>query len=131
MAGDVKDSITLEKVAEEPAYYTLPEFNERQEGVANWFKQVGSLDLDLKAPMEFPEGYYSIKDNMEEVSKCPEAFALVAKVVKLTTNFDVKPGSGMWDMMKTMSPENLGNVMALPDGFLESLNAQLIKIKKV
>ena len=49
----------------------------------------------------------------------------------LTTNFDVKPGSGMWDMMKTMSPENLGNVMALPDGFLESLNAQLIKIKKV
>jgi beta-galactosidase len=131
VAGDVKDSITLEKVAEEPAYYTLPEFNERQEGVANWFKQVGSLDLDLKAPMEFPEGYYSIKDNMEEVSKCPEAFALVAKVVKLTTNFDVKPGSGMWDMMKTMSPENLGNVMALPDGFLESLNAQLIKIKKV
>ena len=131
VAGDVKDSITLEKVAEEPAYYTLPEFNERQEGVANWFKQVGSLDLDLKAPMEFPEGYYSIKDNMEEVSKCPEAFALVAKVVKLTTNFDVKPGTGMWDMMKTMSPENLGNVMALPDGFLESLNAQLIKIKKV
>ena len=131
VAGDVKDSITLEKVAEEPAYYTLPEFNERQEGVANWFKQVGSLDLDLKAPMEFPEGYYSIKDNMEEVSKSPEAFALVAKVVKLTTNFDVKPGSGMWDMLKTMSPENLGNVMALPDGFLESLNAQLIKIKKV
>ena len=131
VAGDVKDSITLEKVAEEPSYYTLPEFNERQEGVANWFKQVGSLDLDLKAPMEFPEGYYSIKDNMEEVSKSPEAFALVAKVVKLTTNFDVKPGSGMWDMMKTMSPENLGNVMALPDGFLESLNAQLIKIKKV
>ena len=131
VAGDVKDSITLEKVAEEPAYYTLPEFNERQEGVANWFKQVGSLDLDLKAPMEFPEGYYSIKDNMEEVSKCPEAFALVAKVVKLTTNFDVKPGTGMWDMLKTMSPENLGNVMALPDGFLESLNAQLIKIKKV
>lgn len=131
VAGDVKDSITLEKVAEEPSYYTLPEFNARQEGVANWFKQVGSLDLDLKAPMEFPEGYYSIKDNMEEVSKCPEAFALVAKVVKLTTNFDVKPGSGMWDMMKTMSPENLGNVMALPDGFLESLNAQLIKIKKV
>ena len=129
VAGDVKDSITLEKVEKEPDYYTLPEFNERQEGVANWFKQVGSLDL--KAPMEFPEGYYSIKDNMEEVSKSPEAFALVAKVVKLTTNFDVKPGSGMWDMLKTMSPENLGNVMALPDGFLESLNAQLIKIKKV
>ena len=42
VAGDVKDSITLEKVEKEPDYYTLPEFNERQEGVANWFKQVGS-----------------------------------------------------------------------------------------
>ena len=50
----VKDSITLEKVEKEPDSYTLPEFNERQEGVANWFKQMGSLDL--KAPMEFPEG---------------------------------------------------------------------------
>ena len=129
VAGDVKDSITLEKVAEEPAYYTLPEFNERQEGVANWFKQVGSLDL--KAPMEFPEGYYSIKDTMEQLAENEEAFAIVRKAVKLATNFDVKPGVGMWDMMKTMSPENLGNVMALPDGFLESLNAQLIKIKKV
>ena len=48
----VKDSITLEKVEKEPDSYTLPEFNERQEGVANWFKQMGSLDL--KAPMEFP-----------------------------------------------------------------------------
>lgn len=50
----MKDSITLEKVEKEPDSYTLPEFNERQEGVANWFKQMGSIDL--KAPMEFPEG---------------------------------------------------------------------------
>ena len=48
----MKDSITLEKVEKEPDSYTLPEFNERQEGVANWFKQMGSIDL--KAPMEFP-----------------------------------------------------------------------------
>lgn len=51
----MKDSITLEKVEKEPDSYTLPEFNERQEGVANWFKQMGSIDL--KAPMEFPEGF--------------------------------------------------------------------------
>ena len=46
VAGSAKDSITLEKVEKEPACYTLPEFNERQEGVANWFKQMGSLDLE-------------------------------------------------------------------------------------
>ena len=87
VAGDVKDSITLEKVEKEPDCYTLPEFNERQEGVANWFKQVGSLDL--KAPMEFPEGYYSIKDSMEDLSKNEEALALATRAVKLATNFDI------------------------------------------
>ena len=124
----MKDSITLEKVAEEPAYYTLPEFNERQEGVANWFKQVGSMDLT--APMEFPEGYYSIKDSMAEIAKNEEALALAAKAVKLATNFDIKPGEGMWDMMQKMTPEAMGGMMNMPDGFIESLNAQLIKIKK-
>ena len=129
VAGDVKDSITLEKVAEEPAYYTLPEFNERQEGVANWFKQMGSMDLT--APMEFPEGYYSVKDSMEELANNEEALAITAKAVKLATNFDVKPGVGMWDMMKTMTPEKMSNMISgMPDGFIESLNAQLIKIKK-
>ena len=129
VAGDVKDSITLEKVAEEPGYYTLPEFNERQEGVANWFKQIGSMDLT--APMEFPEGYYSVKDTMEGLAKNEEALALAAKAVKLATNFDIKPGVGMWDMMKKMTPEAMSNMISgMPEGFIESLNAQLIKVKK-
>ena len=117
VAGDVKDSITLEKVAEEPGYYTLPEFNERQEGVANWFKQVGSMDLT--APMEFPEGYYSVKDTMEDLAKNEEALALAAKAVKLATNFDIKPGVGMWDMMKKMTPEAMSNMISgMPEGFI-------------
>ena len=129
VAGDVKDSSTLEKFAEEPGYYTLPEFNERQEGVANWFKQVGSMDLT--APMEFPEGYYSVKDTMEDLAKNEEALALAAKAVKLATNFDIKPGVGMWDMMKKMTPEAMSNMISgMPEGFIESLNAQLIKVKK-
>ena len=129
VAGDVKDSITLEKVAEEPGCYTLPEFNERQEGVANWFKQIGSMDLT--APMEFPEGYYSVKDTMEDLAKNEEALALAAKAVKLATNFDIKPGVGMWDMMKKMTPEAMSNMISgMPEGFIESLNAQLIKVKK-
>ena len=131
VAGDVKDSITLEKVEKEPDCYTLPEFNERQEGVANWFKQMGSLDLE--SPMEFPEGYYTIKDSMAELAKNEEAFAIVAKAVKLVTNFDLKPGQGMWSMMSGMSPEHMSGMIStdlLGDKFLPSLNAQLIKIKK-
>ena len=130
-AGDLKDTMTLEKVEKEPAIYVLPEVNERAEGVANWFSTVG--DMDLKAPMEFPEGMYSIKDTLEELAKCPEAIELAAKAVKLTMNMVVSPGEGMWDMMKGMTLERLGEMAGTlaPEGFVESLNGQLIKIKKV
>ena len=81
--------------------------------------------------MEFPEGYYSIKDSMEEISGNDEAMAIVRKAVKLATNFDLAPGVGMWDMMKKMTLESMTSMTAnMPDGFVESINAQLIKIKK-
>ena len=130
-AGCAKDSITLEKVEKEPDIYILPEVNERKEGVANWFKLAG--DLDLKAPMEFPEGMYSIRDTMEEIAKSPEALEIAAKAVKLMTNMTVRPGEGLWDMLKSSTLENTGKSAGtlVPEGFMESLNAQLIKIKKV
>ena len=59
VAGEVKDSMTLEKVEKEPDIYVLPEVNERREGVANWFETTG--EMDLKAPMEFPEGKWNVK----------------------------------------------------------------------
>ncbi len=129
-AGDLKDTMTLEKVEKEPSIYVLPEVNERAEGVANWFKTVG--DMDLKAPMEFPEGMYSIKDTMEELAANPEAMEIAAKAFKLTMNMTVKPGEGMWDMMKAMTLEKVGEMAGslVPKGFMESINAQLIKIKK-
>ncbi len=130
-AGDVKDSITLEKVEKEPEIYVLPEVNERAEGVANWFKTIG--DMDLSAPMEFPEGMYSIKDSMEEIAKNPEALKIVQEAVKLAMNMKVVPGEGMWDMMKSMSMERMKDMAGsmMPDGFVESLNGKLTKIKKI
>ena len=129
-AGDQKDTMTLEKVEKEPSIYVLPEVNERAEGVANWFKTVG--DLDLKAPMEFPEGMYSIKDTMEELAKNKEALEIAAKAYKLTMNMTVRPGEGMWDMLKSMTLEKVGEMAGslAPEGFMESINAKLIKIKK-
>ena len=94
--------------------------------------KTGLKPLDLKAPMEFPEGMYSIKDTMEEISHNKDAFAIVQKAVKLATNFNIAPGEGMWDMMKGMNMENMQKMAGslVPEGFIESLNAQLIKIKK-
>lgn len=82
--------------------------------------------------MEFPEGKYNVKDKMEELAKSEEALAIVSKAVKLATNFDLAPGVGMWDMMKSMSPEGMMALggSTLPKGFLESLNAKLIQIDR-
>ena len=129
-AGDAMDSITLEKVEQEPAIYVLPEVKERVEGVANWFKLAGNLDLT--APMEFPEGKYSVKDSMETLAQSPEALEVVRKALKLATNFDLTPGVGMWDMLRKSSPERMMGMAGgmLPEGFLESLNAKLIQIDR-
>ena len=129
-AGDLRDSMTLEKVDREPAVYVLPEVNERAEGVANWFKLAG--DLDLKAPMEFPEGKYSVKNTMEDIAKSPAAMKVVAEAVKLATNMRVAPGEAMWDMLQSMSPEKMCEMAGsmMPEGFVESLNARLIEIDK-
>ncbi|MCM1542869.1 MAG: glycoside hydrolase family 2 protein [Blautia sp.] len=129
-AGDVKDSITLEKVDQEPAVYVLPEVRDRAEGVANWFKLAGNLDLE--SPMEFPEGRYSVKDTLEELARSEEALAITSQAIKLASGFEIAPGTEMWDVMKSMSPEKLMEVAgaAMPEGFLESLNAKLIQICK-
>lgn len=130
-AGEVKDSMTLEKVEKEPSIYVLPEVNERAEGVANWFKLAG--DMDLKAPMEFPEGKYSVKDKLEEIAKSPEAFQVISEAIKLTANMELIPGESIYDMVKAMTLEDmLGMVGSLaPEGFTESVNAKLIKIDKI
>ena len=126
-AGGIKDTMTIEKVETEPSIYVLPEFGERQEGVANWFKLAG--DLDLKAPMEFPEGKYNVNYTMEQLAESPEAMKIVSEAVKLATNFDIKPGEGMWSVMKSMSPSGMMQMSVdMPDGFLESLNSKLIQI---
>ena len=50
-------------------------------------------DLDLSAPMEFPEGKYSTKDTLGEIAKCPEAFAVTANALKPGSNFKLEPSS--------------------------------------
>ena len=99
--------------------------------MANWFKLAG--DLDLKAPMEFPEGKYSIRDTLGDIAECPEAMAMVSQAIKLATGRRVGPGEGMWIMMKVSTPEKLCKLggAEIPEGFLESLNAKLIQFDKV
>ena len=130
-AGDRRDSITLEKVEKEPEIYVLPEVNQRAQGVANWFKLVGDLDLD--SPMEFPKGKYNVKCTLEELAQSEEAFGILSQALGLAAGSTLVPGQGMWDMLKSMTPEAMMNLSGgmLPNGFLESLNAKLTEIDRI
>ena len=129
-AGKISDSMTLEKVDAEPSVYALPEAKERAEGVANWFKLAGNLDL--KAPMEFPEGRYSIRDTIEELADSQEAWDITAEAFRLAANMKLARREGMWDMIKSMTLEDALKMAGsmVPEGFTESVNAKLIKIEK-
>ncbi len=130
-AGDVWDSVTLERVDAEPEIYTLPDAKERAKFSGNWFEQQG--DLDLPRELSYPEGKYSVKDTFEEMAKSPEAFAVIAKYMQLATNFKLEPGQGMWSMISNQSPVSLSEQISgmIPDGFLQIVNAELTKIDKV
>jgi beta-galactosidase len=124
-AGEVKDTMTLEKVAEEPAIYTLPvEKDDRAEGVANWFQTLG--DLNLESPMEFPEGMYSIKDTLGDLVANEEA----ANIIK--TVMGIGPDTPMWGMLQSMTLELMLSMAGsqMPAGLDKAVNSQLIKIKK-
>ena len=129
-AGDVKDSAALERVEKEPAIYVLPEVSERAEGVANWFKRMGPIDLE--APMAFPEGRYSIRDRISDIAECDEAFAEVAEALTLATRFKIVKGQGMYNMLKDTTVEKMASLAGstLPEGFLERLNARLNRFEK-
>lgn len=129
-AGKISDSMTLEKVDAEPSVYALPEAKERAEGVANWFKLAGNLDL--KAPMEFPEGRYSIRDTIEELADSQEAWDITAEAFRLAANMKLARREGMWDMIKSVTLEDALKMAGsmVPEGFTESVNAKLIKIEK-
>ena len=81
--------------------------------------------------MEFPEEDTVSRYN-GRTGKNPEAMEIASKAVKLMANMIVSPGEGMWDMMKSMSFERLSEMAGdlAPEGFVESVNAKLIQIKK-
>ena len=129
-AGDVWDAVTIDRVEKEPESYVFPEASEREEGVANWFQEVGSLNLSEE--MKYPEDRYHIRCTLEEISENDEAMELVTKAMKLITGMTLAKGEGMWDMMKKMKLESMKEMLGAmaPDGFLESLNMKLNEIKK-
>ncbi|MBQ8278331.1 MAG: beta-galactosidase [Roseburia sp.] len=122
VAGDVKDTMTLERVEVEPEIYTLPGVEEGEGGAANWFTAEGSVDLDPNAVMEFPEGKLSVKSTIGEVCKNEEARAMFSQMA----GREFGPDMPMWNMLENFSVEMMmGMAGNLPDGAMAMINKKL------
>lgn len=129
VAGDVKDTMTLEKVAEEPSIYVLPVSDDDSEGVANWFTQMG--DLDLAPEMTFPEGKLSIKSTISSIYANQDAWNMFKETMQLPDM--LSPENGMWGMISNFTVELMLSMGGknIPEAALAMLNAKLIEFDKV
>lgn len=135
VAGDCKDSIALEKVAEKPSIYTLPPDNDEElcDGAANWFDQAAAIDAN--APMEFPEDRLSIRSTINEIVSTDAGYALLANALHTMTGMKMK--RSMLGMMGGKTLEGMMGMMAgmaggknIPEDIIKRLNAALNQIKK-
>ncbi len=120
VAGAVKDSATIEKVEQEPEIYRLPGVDESAGGAANWFAQMG--DLELAPEMEFPEGKLSVKSKLSEIYENHEAWKIIQGLLPIP----VSPEHGMWGMISNATVESLIEMQGdAPEGAVAMLNASL------
>jgi len=137
-AGDVEDTITLNGVAEHNYAYDLPEGNEG----ANWFDDPAALAARKAKKMNYPKGYYSIKDKVSVLAANPETAALLqAAMAKAMSGSAMSSmaspdGAGMGkEMQEFMGMMTLANLFKMAGDAVSAdmkyeLNEQLNKIKK-
>ena len=127
-AGNCTDTITLEKVAEaNPSYIFEESEDDKVAGVTNWFDNV---DLSVARPMEFKEGYFSLKDLVKDILKNTEACQVLLNGLSSTMGINIKKSMlevmgdrPAMDMGANSGDEKMMAVMAY-------INAELQKIKK-
>ncbi|MEE1030652.1 MAG: beta-galactosidase, partial [Ruminococcus sp.] len=132
--GDVKaNEITLNGVAEHNYAYDLPEGNEG----ANWFDDPAAVAARKAKKMNYPKGYYSIKDKIGVLAANPETAAVLQGAMAQAAGAGaLSMSSEMGDDMKEfMNMMTLANMMkmagdAFSADFKYELNEKLNKIAK-
>ena len=100
----------------------LPQTDDGNEGAANWFTAMGSVELD-DGPMVFPAGKMSIKTPIGEIYKSEAAWEFFSKM----TGGKLGPDMPMWGMMSNFNLETMMTMMGnAPESALKALNKQLI-----
>lgn len=128
-AGQYTDTACFEKVAEPYAPYVLIE-DESNTGVTNWFDNV---DMTQSRPLTFHEGYFSIKDPMNDILKNDEASTVLVNAISSLMGMNLK--KSMLGIMGTQTLESLGSKMPSKEGLnvdavMSYINTELQKIEK-
>lgn len=89
--GTQEDTILLRGVDKANQDYILPQEDDGAEGVANWFE-----GIQANAKLEFPEGYFSIKDKIKDIMANSQAAELFQGLMEQAM------GQGMGKSMKNM-----------------------------
>lgn len=134
VSGKCTDAMTLERVKEKPAIYTLPQEDDDMDGVSNWFSQVETVASD--APMEFSETHFSVHDKIQDILENDDAYEVLSGFLSSVTGMKLK--KSMLNMMreKTLADmtgmvSSMGNEDKIPKNALQIVNAELAKIPKV
>lgn len=129
------DTMTLEKTAEKPEIYTLPQEDDDGDGVANWFESVETVASD--APMEYSDEYFSVHDKINTIAANDEAFSILSNAIFSMTGMKMK--KSMLAMMGEKTFAELSSMMSamggdsdkkIPENALQIINAELNKVKK-
>lgn len=125
----VEDTITIKRVEKANPDYILVEEDDGRDGVANWFDDAeGAVK-----PLEFKDGYFSVKDKMGEVLAHPEAGAILQDMMAgAMGSAGMKPNKAMMKMLANMTFEQIAKMAGkkMPKGTLQMVNEKLNKIKK-
>ena len=97
--GAVSDTASFNGVAEHNYAYDLPEGND----AANWFDDPKAREA--RKPLNYPEGFYSIKDRVVDLLANSETAAVIKDAMNVFAH------SSMMSMMGSDKDDNAGGLM--------------------
>lgn len=127
LSGELRDYVTFDRVDTPNESYVL-KTEKTGLNVANWFG-----DIENGGELEFPEGYFSIKDKIGDIMKVPEGQAFIEDMIeKISAAANMTVSKGMLNMAKNFTVERIFDMAGdrVPKELIVPLNKKLNQIKK-
>ncbi len=128
VSGDVVDAARFRVVSEPNESYVLKNV-EGGSNAANWFDTTDAEGREL----QFPEGYFSVKDKIGDIMKTSEGEAFVNEWIdKISKQANMTVSKGMMNMVKNFTIEKVFAMAGdrVPKVLIFDINESLNKIKK-